>query len=115
MKRPRIGFKYREAADAISRDMGIHPPPLIRIGRGRITIRFRQLGASSWPETRRIEHAFEVAAFARSLLAGDLRRALRRRASRAVVVIYEDATLANGCDIDSRWECVIPASADQFR
>ena len=115
MKRPRIGFRYRDEANAIARELGVHPLPVCRIGRGRITIKFRQVGASSWSEAQRIEQAFQAAAVARSLLAADPRRALRRRATRAVVVIYEDATLANGCDIDARWECVVPASADERR
>src|SRR5688500_480518 len=90
MKRPRIGFRYRDEANAIARELGVHPLPVCRIGRGRITIRFRQAGASSWSEAQRIEQAFQAAAVARSLLAADPRRALRRRATRAVVVIYED-------------------------
>ena len=112
IRRPRIGSRFRATAKAIAGELGVDPPPDVRIGRGRITVKFKQLGASGWSETRGIDHAFQVAAVIRELLSATTRRSLRRRASRAVVVTYEDASLAHGCDIDSRWVCVVPASAD---
>jgi hypothetical protein len=115
MKRPKIDFRYRKAAKAIAERFDTNPPPECRIGRGRITLRFRQTGDASWPEPERIDYAFRVASFVRGILAEDTRRALRRRASRAVVVIYEDMMIASGCDIDIRWACVVPASTDQRR
>jgi hypothetical protein len=111
IRRPRIRSRFKEAAKEIAGELGVNPPPDVRIGRGRITVKFKQLGASGWSEARRIDHAFQVAAVIRELLGATTKRSLRRRASRAVVVTYEDATLAHGCDIDSRWICVVPAAA----
>ena len=113
--RPVIGSRFKKAATAIAEELGVRPQPDIRIGRGRITVKFRQLGASGWSEDRRIDHAFQVAAVVRELLEAGTRRSLRRRASRAVVVTYEDQTLAHGCDVDARWVCVVPPSADERR
>lgn len=113
MKRPRIDLLHRKAARELADQFGTSPPPECRIGRGRITLKFRQTGAATWPETERMNHAFGVASRVRELLALSQRRALRRRASRAVVVIYQDFIIANGCDIDIRWACVVPVSADQ--
>lgn len=115
MKMPSIKTRFRKTANAIAEELGANPAPDVRIGRGRITVKFRQLGASSWSEARRIDHAHQVAAVVRGLLEATTKRALRRRATRAVVVTYEDATLANGCDIDARWVCVLPAISDERR
>jgi len=114
-RRPVLRSRFKQAAEAIAEELGVQPKPDVRIGRGRITVKFRQLGASGWSEQRRIDHAFQVATVVRELLEIGTQRSLRRRASRAVVVSYEDATLASGCDIDARWVCVVPASADQVR
>ena len=102
-------------ARKIANELDVNPAPDIRIGQGRIAIKFRQLGASSWSETRRVEHAVHVAHVVRSLLADSDRWALRRRAGRAVVVSYEDAMYAAGCDIDARWVCVVPAVRNQLK
>ncbi len=115
MKRPSLDLRLRKAGKTIAEELGVEPPPLIRIARGRLTIRFRQLGASRWSETDRMEHAFEIAATVRAILAAHSRWVLRRRASRAVAVIYQDTMIVNGCDIESRWECVVPVSVDARR
>ena len=40
----------------------------------------------------------------------DSRKAVRKRSNRAVVVIYEDASLDQGCDVRSRWQCIVPSN-----
>lgn len=112
MKLPRFRRRFSALGEEIAAGLGVRPAPDVRIGRGRTTIRYWQLGASGWTEARRIDHAMETAAVVRSMLASSSRWAVRRRSSRAIVVIYEDALLANGCDIDARWECVVPVAAD---
>ena len=106
----RVGVvRYASVGTAIGRALGAEPAPDCRIGQGRITLTFRRLGATRWPESRQVEHALRVAAVARAVLADDSRRAVRQRASRAIVVVYEDASLARGCAVVARWECVVPA------
>lgn len=100
--------RYRSVASAIGQALGIEPAPDCKIGQGRITLTFRRIGASRWPEEEQIEFALEAAAIARDAIASDYRRAVRRRASRAIVVIYEDTTLVRGCEVVARWECVVP-------
>lgn len=104
-------IRYASVADAIGRAIGIGPAPDCRIGQGRLTITFRRLGATRWPETRQLDHALQVASIARRVLAADRRAAVRRRARRAIVIVYEDAALAHGCAVTARWECVVPAAA----
>lgn len=82
-------------------------------GYARVTLTFRRLGASRWSENQRIEHALRAAATARAVLADDSRRVVCERATRAIVVVYEDATLARGCAVVARWECVVPAPAQR--
>src|SRR5687767_11315128 len=77
MKRPSLDLRLRKAGKTIAEELGVDPPPLIRIARGRLTIRFRQLGASRWSETDRMEHAFEIAATVRAILAAHSRWVLR--------------------------------------
>jgi hypothetical protein len=111
MSRLQLGVvRYSSIARVIERAIGIEPPPDCRIGH-RITLTFRSLGASRWPEAKQVEYALEVAAIARAVLSGDSRRAVRQRAERAVVVIYEDATLRRGCTVRARWECVVPGTS----
>jgi hypothetical protein len=50
-----------------------------------------------------------VAAVARTVLAGDDRRQLRRGATRAIVVAFKDAAVVQGCEVTARWECTVPA------
>ena len=110
MARLGIGVvRYGSTANAITRALGIEPAPECRIGRGRIALTFRRLGATRWAEARQIEYALKVAEIARKVLAADSRRMVRGRATtRAIVVIYEDAALVRGCSVVARWECVVP-------
>jgi hypothetical protein len=111
MKRLQVGIvRYRSVGRAIAQALGVNPPPDCRIGRYRITFRFRQTGASRWPEERRIQYALHVAETARSLLGADTRKSVRRRVNRAVVVVFEDTHLDRGCDISSKWECIVPSA-----
>jgi hypothetical protein len=110
MKRLRIGIvRYASVGRAIAQALGVNPPPDCRIGRGRITFRFRQSGASRWPENDRIQYALQVATVARNLLGADTRRTVRRRVNRAIVIVFEDSHLDRGCDITSKWQCIIPS------
>jgi hypothetical protein len=104
MPRIRIGItRYRALAKEIADATGFNPPPVCRIGRGRITILFKQSGATRWPEGEKFEQAFS------SMISADKRRLVRRRSRRAVVVIYEDRMMQRGCDVTARWHCVVPS------
>jgi hypothetical protein len=107
----RVGIvRYASITTAIERALGCDRPPECWIGHGRTTITFRRLGATSWPEARQIEYALRVASVTREVLADDSRHAVRQRATRAIVVVYEDASLLRGCAVVARWECVVPAN-----
>jgi hypothetical protein len=110
MSRLRLGvIRYASVATAIGRALGVEPAPSCQIGHGRITLTFRRLGASRWLESQQIEHALRAAETARAVLIDDPRRAVRVRATRAIVVVYEDVSLVQGCAVVARWECVVPA------
>ncbi|HET7186602.1 MAG TPA: hypothetical protein VFI52_00545 [Gemmatimonadaceae bacterium] len=110
MSRLKVGVvRYSSIATSIAHALGIEPAPDCRIGHGRITLTFRRIGASRWPEEQQVEHALRAAEVARAVLASDSRRAVRERTTRAIVVVYEDATLVRGCAVVARWECVVPA------
>jgi hypothetical protein len=100
--------RYSSVARAIGEALNVYPAPDCRIGHGRITLTFRSLGASVWSEEQKSDFAIQVAAIARSVLAADKRRAVRKRVRRAIVVVFEDAGLLRGCTVESRWECVVP-------
>jgi hypothetical protein len=99
---------YASAAKEIANALGIERPPEIEIGHGRTTLTFRGQGASRWPQEQQIEHALQAASVSRTVLARDSRRAVRQRARRAIVIVFEDTTLLRGCEVVSRWECVVP-------
>jgi hypothetical protein len=108
----RLGMvPYASVATEIGRVLGVDPAPYCQIWQGRVALTFRRLGASRWSENQQIEHAVRAAAVARTVLAGDRRRAVRGRATRAILVVYEDATVVRGCAVVARWECVVPAGA----
>ena len=111
MPRIKVGItRYRALAKEIAAAMGFDPPPVCKIGRGRITMLFKQSGATRWTEPEKFQQAFRAADIARSILSADKRRLVRRRARRAVVVIYEDTMMQSGCDVTARWQCVVPSS-----
>jgi hypothetical protein len=112
MSRLQIGIvRYLSVAKTIGNALGIDPPPYVRIGHGRITITFRSLGASRWPENQQVELALRAAETARAVLAKGSQRAVRRRTARAIVVVYEDSSVVRGCVVVARWECVVPVPA----
>ena len=102
-------IRYGSLAMAIRAALDVDPEPEVRVGQLRLTIIFRRHGATRWPEARRIEYALRVAAATRSVMAKDKRAGVRYRSTRAIVIIYEDASLLRGCAVVSRWECVVPA------
>jgi hypothetical protein len=110
MSRLKVGvIRYASVANAIERALGIEKGVDCRIGHGRITVTLRQLGASRWPEPHQVGYALRVAGIARGIIAGLSRRGVRRRGAKAIVVVYEDTSLAEGCAVTSKWECVVPA------
>lgn len=114
MKRLQIGIvRYLSAARAIGNALGIEPAPYIRIGHRRITLTFRGIGASGWPENQQMELALRAAGTARAVLAQNPRRGLRDPTTRAIVVVYEDASVVRGCAVVARWECVVPATSSR--
>jgi hypothetical protein len=107
----RVGIiRYASLATAIERALGAERPPECRIGHARVTITFKRIGATRWPESQQIDFALRAAAIAREILAEDKRRIIRQRVTRAIEIVYEDATLLRGCAVVARWECVVPAS-----
>src|SRR3954467_13849263 len=98
MSRLQIGVvRYASIGAAIARALGVQPPPDCRVGAGRISLTFRRLGASRWPEAQQIAHAMRVAEVARAVFAADSRGGVRRQANKAIVVTYQDASLVRGC------------------
>jgi hypothetical protein len=111
MSRIQVGVvRYPKVGAAIARALGGSSEPECRIGHGRVTLTFRRLGATHWPEAQQLEYALRAASVARSILASDARSAVRRRAGRAIDIVYEDATLVQGYPVAARWECVVPAA-----
>jgi hypothetical protein len=110
------GFvRYASAAAGIGQALGVDPAPDCGLLHGRIMLAFRRLGASRWSEEQRIDYALRAVAIARTVLANDARRGVRKRATRAIVVVYEDITLVRGCEVVARWECVVPTGVgEQF-
>ena len=108
-------IRYASLARAIREALDVDPKPEVRVGQLRLTITFRRQGATRWPEARQIDYALRAAEIARSVMATDKRAGVRYRSTRAVVIIYEDASLVRGCAVVSRWECVVPAAIDESR
>jgi len=100
--------RFPTAAEPIGRTLGVATPPECRIQNGRTMLTFRRLGGTQWTEQQRMEFALRAASVARGVLSADRRSQLRRSARRAIVVVYEDASVVQGCAVVARWECVVP-------
>ena len=103
-------FSFRSVGDAIGRALGIEPAPDCHVLHGRTVLTFRRIGAARWPEAQQMEFALRAAAVARTVLAGDGRRQIRKGAARAIVVAFKDAAVVQGCEVTARWECTVPAN-----
>ena len=101
-------FSFRSVGDAVARGLHVEESPDCRIVNGRTVITFRRLGAVQWPEAQQVEFALRAAAVARVVLAEHPRAQLRRGAARAIVIVFKDATVLEGCEITRRWECIVP-------
>ena len=101
-------FTFRSVGEAVARALRIDPPPECRVTNGRIILTFRRLGAARWGEAEQMTLALRAADAARPVLAGDSRRQLRGGATRAIVVVFEDVAVVQGCAVTARWECVVP-------
>ena len=101
-------FTFRSVGEAVARALNVESVPECRVVNGRVTLSFRRLGAARWPEAQQMELALRAVEAARVVLAGDSRWQLRRGATRAIVIVYEDATVVQGCAATARWECAVP-------
>ena len=101
-------FSFRSVGEAVARALNLESVPDCRVVHGRVTLSFRRLGAARWAEAQQIELALRVVEAARVVLAGDARWQLRRGATRAIVVVYEDSSVVHGCAVTARWECAVP-------
>ena len=82
-----------------------------RFGAGRVYLVLRGAGASRWEPDVQLARALEMATTVRATLAADSRGPVRVHAKHAVVVRFEDATVAGGCEVRAHWECVVPSPA----
>lgn len=103
--------RYPDVLEAIERQLASDGRLMCTFGAGRVYLSLRGAGATRWGLDAQLARALEMAAAARSVLAGDARAAVRVHAQHAIVVRYEDATMAAGCDVRAQWECVVPAAS----
>ena len=108
-------MRLASVAGEIARGIGAQHEPDCDIGHGRITITFRRIGATRWDEAQQSEYALRAASVARMVLSSNSKKAVRERAGRAIVIVFEDATIVRGCAVVARWECVIPAAIQSAR
>lgn len=101
-------IRFPSAAREIALVLGVEPAPECKIEHGRITLTFRRLSATRWTEQEQVGWAMRAAEAGRRVCASDDRRQLRRAAMRAIGVVFEDASIVEGCAVVARWECVVP-------
>ena len=104
--------RYPDVLDAIERRLAPDGGLTCSLGAGRVHLVLRGTGATRWGADAQLATALQLAAAARAMLAADARAPVRVHARHAVVVRYEDAAVASGCDVRAHWECVVPSPAD---
>ena len=102
--------RYPDVLEAIERRLGPDARLTCRFGAGRVYLLLRSAGATRWPPEAQLARALEMAAVTREVLASDARAPVRVHAHHAVVVRYEDTTVADGCEVHATWECVVPTA-----
>jgi hypothetical protein len=106
----RIGIsRYASVANAIERRLALGGRLSCQIGQGRLCITLRSAGATRWDPAVQVARALDMATVARGILAAETRASVRRHARHAVVVRFEDAMVAAGCQLRASWECIVPA------
>ena len=112
MARLRIGVtRYAAVLEEIEQRLAPTGGLTCQIGAGRMSLVLRGVGATRWEPEAQLARALELAAAARARLAADGRAPVRAHARHAVVVRFEDVSVAAGCDVRAQWECVIPSPA----
>ena len=101
--------RYPDVLQAIERRLAPGGGLTCSLGAGRVHLVLRGSGATRWTGEVQLARALEMAAVVRDMLAADTRGPVRVHAGHAVVVRYEDAAVAAGCDVRSQWECVVPS------
>ena len=103
--------RFPDVLDAIERQLAPAGGLTCSLGAGRVYLVLRGAGATRWEPAAQLERALAMASAARAVLAADARAPVRVHARHAVVVRYEDAAVAAGCDVRAHWECVVPSPA----
>jgi len=104
--------RYASVLDAIERQLAPDGRLTCRLGAGRVYLTLRAAGATRWDAATQLARALEMASAARAILAADDRAPVRAHARHAIVVRYEDATVAEGCEVRAAWECIVTAPLD---
>ena len=101
--------RYPDALEAIERKLAPDDGHLTcRFGAGRVYVVLRGVGATRWAPEAQLARALEMAVVTRASLASDARASVRVHAAHAIVVRFEDVTVAEGCEVRAQWECVVP-------
>jgi hypothetical protein len=95
-------FNFRSVGDAVARELRVDPSPDCRLDNGRTWITFRRLGGTRWSEAEQVEFV------TRAVLADHPRDKLRKKATRAIVIVFKDSAAVQGCEVTARWECTVP-------
>jgi hypothetical protein len=103
--------RYPDVLEAIERQLASDGRLSCSLGVGRVYLSLRGAGATRWGAEVQLARALEMAAVARGVLAADARAPVRVHAQHAIVVRYEDAVVAAGCDVRAQWECIVPTPA----
>jgi hypothetical protein len=103
--------RYPDVLEAIERQLASDGRLTCSLGAGRVHLVLRGSGATRWSAEVQLARALQMPVAARAVLAADARPPVRVHARHAVVVRYEDAGEAAGCDVRAQWECVVPAPA----
>jgi hypothetical protein len=103
--------RYPAVLEAIERRLAPDGRLTCRLGAGRVYLELRGAGATRWDPATQLAHALELATALRAELAADAHAPVRVHAGHAIVVRYEDAIVAQGCEVRAHWECVVPSPA----
>jgi hypothetical protein len=104
--------RYGSLLADIERQLSPDGKLVCRFGAGRVYLVLRGAGASRWELDVQLARAMEMTTALRATLGADSRGPVRAHAGHAVVVRFEDATVAGGCEVRAHWECIVPSPAD---
>lgn len=106
----RLFMPFGEVSDALQKEFAFARPPACSKNRSRLQITIRGAGLTDESISVRLDLAVRLARSARPVLRASTTRDLRRRAGRAILIVFEDEKIVDGGVATARFSFLAPTA-----